>query len=234
MKKIIIVFLVLYSGSIKAQYFMPEIASEDMFISKEVYVVTNNNDTIRGKHVGSSFTMGLLKSFNLKTSDGTKMKFKAADVKTVAIKPNKITNIEGSFTAVGLKNLEAFNDVINREWIFYDQAQQPTKKEKYALMQLVNPGFDSKIKVYHNPSPNAKKTRGIPGLGGFGGGDDKSYLVVYEGEKSKLYKKGKYKKEAINDLYKNCPVFIENYEGDKFKWKNFAEHVYVYDQLCNE
>jgi hypothetical protein len=32
MKKIIIMFLVLYSGLIKAQYFMPEIASEDMFI----------------------------------------------------------------------------------------------------------------------------------------------------------------------------------------------------------
>lgn len=117
-------FLVLYSGLIKAQYFMPEIASEDMFIWKEVYVVTNNNDTIRGKYLGSSFSMGLLKSFNLKTSDATKMKFKAADVKTVAIKPNKIINIEGSFAAVGLKNLEAFNDVINREWIFYDHVQQ--------------------------------------------------------------------------------------------------------------
>jgi hypothetical protein len=231
MKKIIILSLMLYACSAKAQYFIPEIGSDAMQISKEVYVVTMDNDTIKGKYGGGSFSMGLLKSFNIKIEDGTKMKFKAEELKTVAIKPNKITNIEGSLTAVGIDGLKAFDDVINREWVFYNQALQPKKKDKYALMQLVNPGFDSKIKVYHNPNPNAKETKGF---GGFGAGDDKSYLVVYDGGKSVLYKKGKYKKEAPRNLFKNCPVFIENFGGDKFKWKNFAEHVYVYDQLCNE
>ena len=106
------------------------------------------------------------------------------------------------------------------------------KKDKYVMMQLLNPGFDSKIKVYVDP--NAGESAGV-GVGGVKlvGGEDKSYLVVFDGGKSTKYKKGKYKKEALGQLYKDCDVFKQNYEGEKFKWKNFAEHVFVYDQLCN-
>lgn len=217
-----------------AQYFIPEMNSSSITMAKEVYAVTNAGDTIRGKMGGAMIGMGQLRSFSIKLEDETKVKFKSSDVKILAIKPSKLTNIESAMSAPNVAKAGQidFDAVVNREWVYFEQALLPKKKDKYVMMQLLNPGFDSKIKVYLDP--NAKETRGI-GVSEIQitGGEDKSYLVVFDGGKSEVYKKSRYKKEALQQLYKDCPVFEENYDGDKFKWENFAEHVFVYDQLCD-
>ena len=234
MKYLNLLIGLLITLTVQAQYFVPQMASDEISLSKEVYVVTTNGDTIRGKSGGATLMNGQMTRFNIKLDDGTKQKFKAEELLLVAIKPSKFTNITGALEATSLQNdLKAFDDVIDREWVYYEQALLPKKKDKYALMQLANPGFDSRIKVYYDPT--AKETKGVPGTGGMvGGGKDKSYLVVYDGNKSELYKKGNYKKDALKLLYKNCDIFMDNYQGEKFKWKNFAEHVFVFDQLCND
>jgi hypothetical protein len=148
----------------------------------------------------------------------------------LAVKPSKMANLESAMSVPNLRTLMKvdFDDVINREWVFYELAMLDKKKDKPRMMQLLNPGFDSKIKVYLDP--NAKETKGGMLLGG---GEDKSYLVLFDGDKVDTYKKKRYNKEAKNLLFKDCKVFMENYDGERFKWKNFAEHVFVYDQLCD-
>lgn len=220
--------------SVNAQYFIPEMNSSSITSAKEVYAVTNAGDTVRGKMGAAMIGMGQLRSFTIKKEDGTKVKFKSPDVKVLAVKPSKLANIESAMSVanVGRAGEIDFDKVVNREWVYFEQALLPKKKDKFVMMQLLNPGFDSKIKVYLDP--NAKETKGI-GVGGIQvtGGDAKSYLVVFDGDKSELYKKSRYKKEALGQLYKDCSVFKENYSGEKFQWKNFAEHVFVYDQLCD-
>ena len=99
------------------------------------------------------------------------------------------------------------------------------------MMQLLNPGLDSKIKVYLDP--NSRETNGI-GFSGvqLTGGIDKSYLVVKGGKKAMLIKKRKYKKEAPGLLYDDCPLFAQYFAGEKFRFKDFGEHVFLFDQYC--
>jgi hypothetical protein len=213
-----------------AQYFIPEMSSNGLISSPEVYAITMENDTLRGKIRSALLMSGQLKSFTIKKDDGTKVKFKSGEAKLLAVKPSKMANLESAMSVPNLRTLMKvdFDDVINREWVFYELAMLDKKKDKPRMMQLLNPGFDSKIKVYLDP--NAKETKGGMLLGG---GEDKSYLVLFDGDKVDTYKKKRYNKEAKNLLFKDCKVFMENYDGERFKWKNFAEHVFVYDQLCD-
>ena len=69
------------------------------------------------------------------------------------------------------------------------------------MMQLLNPGFYSVIKIYNDPK--AKETKG---LGGLTGGEKKSYLAVINGGKAMKIEKGKYKyKKSSADI----PVSIK-------------------------
>ena len=63
------------------------------------------------------------------------------------------------------------------------------KKKKVLLMQLLNPHFGAKVKVYHDPFANSTASVGV---GGFtvAGGDEKSYYVQFgEDTAFKLEKK---------------------------------------------
>jgi hypothetical protein len=125
-----------------------------------------------------------------------------------------------------------FDDIINREYIIFEQALRATKKDKPAMMQLLNPGFDHVIKVYADP--NANETTGLS-VGGISvtGGKDKSYLFVKGNNKVVIVKKGSYKKN-FDDLYGDCQQMMITFEGEKKKFNDMAGHVFVYDQICNK
>lgn len=207
--------------------------NSEIGMSKEAYVVTNAGDTVRGRVLSAMIMNGQMRSFTIKEDDGNKQKFKSTDVKLLAVAPNKLSNINSAMSVPNLSRAMQvdFSEIIDREWVYFEQALLPKKKDKYVMMQLLNPGYDSKIKVYLDPNANKTMTVSAGNID-LAGGEDRSYLVVYDGNKSEVYKKSSYKKDALEKLYKNCSVFTENYEGEKFKWRNFAEHVYVYDQLC--
>lgn len=217
-------------------YFMPAIASEDVLSASEVFVVTNAGDTLRGRVSGCNIVNGQVNTFTLKKEDKTKIKYAAADVKLLAVKPTVFMKYSGQMSLQNFMKMskEDLDKIMNREWIYFEQALLPKNTDKYALLQLLNPGFDSKIKVYQDP--NAGTTGGITTGGGLQltGGENNSFLVVVNGGKSEYYRQVNYKKDAINKLYRDCPVFLENYSGEKFKWKDFSEHVLVYDQMCTE
>ncbi len=220
-----------------SQYFTPPIQEEQISMGRNFYVVTNANDTIYGNRLPMATMIdGQVRSFTLKKEDKTKIKFKAEEVKLLAVKLTDFMKVSSALAVPNLlRAIEMdWERVGNREWAFFEQALLPTKKkDKYALMQLLNPGFDSKIKVYLRPNSNETATTEINGIQ-VGGGEDTSYLIVYDGNKSEVYKKGRYKKEALTRLFKNCDVFVENYSGEKMKWQDISEHVLIYDRLCGD
>jgi hypothetical protein len=109
----------------------------------------------------------------------------------------------------------------------FERALLP-KKDKYRLLQLVNPGFDHVLKVYEDP--NAKEVNGLLS-NPFRQGDPKSFLIVKGGDKSILVKKDGYKKQ-FKQIFGECDEMMEAYADKKTKFKNLAEHVFAYDQLC--
>lgn len=184
---------------------------------------------VKGKVASATIAFGYLSSLTLKEADGTKHKHKAETIKQFKVKMGFLAKLdaaaEGS-SSIGEIIQTDYNEIIEREYIIYEQALLPKKKDKYRLLQLVNPGFDSKIKVFDDPG--GKETSGM-----ISGGKDKSYLVVVNGEKSVEVKKGNYKKDFA-ELYGDCKKFMETVQPKKPNFWDMAAHVYVYDQLCND
>ena len=63
----------------------------------------------------------------------------------------------------------------SKNTIFLERVQN---KKETLIPQLINPGFDDKIQVYHDPK--AKETGGSALTGGLVGGKDKSYYFSKE------------------------------------------------------
>jgi len=199
-------------------------------------LVTVAGDTIHGEVRSALFMNGLLKSFTFRIeSTDEKIKYKAEDVKYLRVKASQMATWEslsvGTSTISRMSKTD-FNQIKNREFIEFEQALQPGNKNKYALLQLLNPGFDSKIKVYSDPNGPKTGTTTINGMA-ISGGEDKSYLVVKGGIKAERIKKKDYK-ESFAILFGDCPDLIKTYSADnkKIEFWDFAGHVFDYDQSC--
>ena len=213
----------LISFSVSAQFVTPLST-----ISGPAEVTTLDGEVISGKVKSASFGPNGMMSFTLLDEEGNKTKYKVADVQQLKLKVDGLAKLE--ITADQSSNIEKlansnFKEVVEREFIYWQRVKQ-VGKDKYLLLQLLNPGFDNKLKVYD--LPNAKS--GETSIGGISvsGNQATAFLVVKNGESLKITKK-KYKKQDFNLLFSDCPKIIENNDPD---FKEFATHVYFYDQLC--
>jgi len=129
-----------------------------------------------------------------------------------------------------------YNEIDNREYAIYELALRPksffSRKDKFDMMQIINPGFDSMVKVYNDPK--AKESKGFIGITG---GEKLSYLVVIGNESYKVEKK-KYKlKKQFSDIFGNCDAMMKKYSdkrNNKIKWKDFAQHVLESHETCGK
>lgn len=238
MKNSVVLLFMLVASISFGQGFVTEIEEDGLssLFGNQCTVELNNGEEITGKLSSGSLVNGYLNNFTLKLENGDKSKFSPADVKRLSIKASKLaklTMVAESTSSIMEMTKTNFEDIINREYIIFEPAMRHNKSEKLRLMQLLNPGFDSKIKVFGDPNPN-RQTSGI-GLAGIKitGGIDKSYLFVQNDQKAVLVKKGSYDKN-FDELYSNCPVILQAFAGEKIKWADLAGHVYAYEQLCND
>ena len=188
---------------------------------------------VEGKISMATIMNGNLSSLTLKDANGYKHKHMADTIKRLRVKMGFLAKMDASAEASSsiVQSFKAdYKEINNREYIIYEQALMPKKKDKYRLLQLVNPGFDSVLKIYNDPGANETGGFGVGGVK-ITGGEDKSYLVVIREAKSIKVKKGNYKKDFA-ELYGDCPEMIKIAGSEKIKFKNFAGHVFAYDQLC--
>jgi len=231
MKSIFSIIIMVLTSIVFSQSFITPFKS--LPLGSEIIVETSTDEIIKGKLSSGLLAGSKLLSLTVKDESGKKHKFKAkkGEIKKVKIKLGKLAKMalaaESGSSIKGLVKTD-FNEVLNREYAILERALQPKKKNKYELMQLLNPGFDKIIKVYMDPK--AKETMSI---GGVIGGNAKSYLIVKNGAKSYKLKKSKYKKE-FKDLFGDCEAMMKELGSDKIKWNDFAEHVFLYDQLCGK
>lgn len=225
------------SAPVFSQGFIAAISSDDIgvILNNPTTVILQNGDTLSGKLSSASLMNSYLKNVTLKLSDGSKRKLDAAEMKTLSVKTSalaKMAMMNESANSIVRTIKTDFNSILNREYIVFEQALRATKKDKPAMMQLLNPGFDHVIKVYADP--NASETGGLQsGNVTITGGADRSYLFVRNGEKVVIVRKANYRKN-FTELYGNCPDMLAAYEGDTITFNDIAQHVFVYDQLCNK
>lgn len=236
MRPIVVALALIITGAVHAQFFVPQLPDplpegQSILMMEEVYVVKNEGDTIRGKLSGVNGDIPNLRHITFKVAKKEKIRVMAEEIKTLAILPGPFITTEGGAVIDMLKGLdnEAFAAVLPEgDWMFFERQRLPQKRELYQFMQLLNPGFDSKIKVFAHP--NGESTGGLEGNGvQLTGGMENIYYVSVNGANVIEYQQMGYRKKALADLYDNCEAIAAI---DKLKWKDFPKHVFTYDQKC--
>ncbi|MFZ9504147.1 MAG: hypothetical protein ACO263_06210 [Cyclobacteriaceae bacterium] len=232
-----VLFVLMLSSTLQSQGFITALEENDMItlLGKPAIVTLADGTEVNGKFSAGVLNMGYLDRITIKGEDGEKMKIKPEEIVRVLIKASglaKLSMLASSSSSIKEATKRDFNEIKNRDYIIFETAQRANKSGSLRLMQLLNPGFDSKIKVFANP--NASQTTGI-GVGGIKitGGEDKSYLMVKGGDKAVIVRKGSYKKN-FEELYKTCPEMLKAFQGEKIQWDDVAGHVFAYDQMCKD
>ncbi len=181
------------------------------------------------------YEKGLIEEIKVEGTDGKKVKISPEKIKFMYLPQSGFDKFVKAYDFI--HDAQKWdNDKIDRGkvaegYIYFEKAEVKIKKKTETLMmQLLNPSFSSKIKVYHDPY--AKETAGI-GIAGIkvAGGDDKSYYVAAHGAPAfKLIKKNY--EEEFAALFDNCTVLNQKY-ADKIKWVDLETHVYEHSLDCN-
>lgn len=229
--KISLLLLIALVSEVASQEFL---TPYNTFVSdKLAYVITQEGDSVSGYLRSATEGSGFIRRVTILDEFGNKRKFKATQLERFAIQPGAFAKIEAAASnTFSLRQAiqTDFDAVLDRDWLIYDSQEIPRRKDKTGLLQLLNPGFDQHIKVYHHP--NGSKSMPIS-LGNVRvlGGEDRTFLVVKHNGKPEIVRKAKYKK-AFARLFADDPDFIRNWQkGAKFR--DFAQHVAVYSQLQN-
>lgn len=99
------------------------------------------------------------------------------------------------------------------------------------MVQLLNPGFDSKIKVFKDPFGKETASIGVAGMK-VAGGDEKSVLIKKEGMEDSMFLTKKNIEDEFENIFGDCPKLMEYVEEkpNSIKMSNLAEFVFLYDQ----
>jgi hypothetical protein len=215
-----------------AQDFLP---SYDRFSSKSpVFLMLEDGSKITGTLMEVDRKKQQIETVTVQDSAGNVRKLAASDIKSAYLKPSAYSKIGNDYMNA-MKVQKWDDDYIKPELIaegycYFEKANVELKGEKSTLLlQMLNPGFGSRIKVFYDPY--AQETGGF-GMGDIKltGGDDKSYYVQV-GDKTAVRAKKKDYDRLYKDFYADCPAFIEKIAKD-LKWNDFAKHIYAYTAEC--
>lgn len=199
---------------------------------KTSYVTLTNGKEIQGNIKDIDRKKGLIKFVKIKDGAGKKHKLKAEQIKFMYVMPTKLNKLANAIDLV--KDAQKWNnekleqDLLNQGYVYFELANVKVKKKNMKLlMQLLNPDFSAKVKVYHDPYAKETMSAGIGGVT-LAGGDAKSYYIAKGNKPAYKLKKKDYKKE-FKPLWKSCKDLISKY-GSKVKWKELVEHIFMYSE----
>lgn len=168
----------------------------------------------------------------VETADGERFSLHARQVKELLVPANNMIRMamaeqsSGSVEAAIKADYKTMHDT---PMLVFDPLTWP-KTEKVYLLQLLNPGYDRRIRVY--PVELAKEAtfffaKGIPLFGD----EPEAFLVVKDDGTPRKIKEHRYDNEFLW-LYGDCPRFLAERPKRDRDFKYFAEDLRLYDQLC--
>jgi hypothetical protein len=225
-KLIVLTFLSLGMMNVYAQELLPPL--ERFSTKKAGYLIKTNGEKIEFIMDDLDRKKGLIIRVEGKTTAGKKFKLEASEIKELAIAPSdlaKLSSLGGATTSV-LKASKTKVEDFDRSLVYFYQEYLEDRKIT-ALMQRLNPDFDSKIRVYHDPF--ASETMGLS-VGGIQvtGGIDKSYYLKVNGKTKRFFKKDY--DENFKPLFGSCSELTTKYKD--FAWRDLPNHIFFFDQEC--
>lgn len=226
------VILLLVLQQVRAQDFIP---AYDRFSGKEPsYIMLEDGSKVEGTLDNLSRRKGLIEEVIIKDASGKKIKLNPEQIKSMYLMPSGFSKFSTKMdVGTKVKKWDAKyidSEIIMKGYAYFEKAKVVLKKDQeMLLMQLLNPGFNSKIKVFHDPFAAETMRVGIGGMT-MAGGDDKSYFVQVGDFPAKKLKKKEYDDE-IKVMYASCPTLVKKI-GEKLRWTEFAQHVYEFTFDC--
>jgi hypothetical protein len=195
--------------------------------------------TVRGDEVSGTIT-GLVSGrhgvtrVSLKSADGNSQKFRAADLEELVVEPGTLARIGMVRQATSTLRKVALNDFrsrVNHDEAVFHSIDWP-KRSDARLLQLVNPGSASRIRVYHL----VNATSGTWVIGGIAvaGDESKAFAVVKDGGDPLRVEGRHYERRDFDVMFADCPEMLQEAVSSERNFHRFAQHVLVYDRLCGK
>lgn len=235
MNKRILILLIafLFTQILEAQNFLD--GSFTFSNKKESYITLNDGKEIVGFIDDIDRKKGLIEEITLKDQNKKKFILKPEEVKNMYIAPSgfdKLTALDRKMNDATewSEDQSMHNEFVKKGYVFFETTQVLIKKKKMTLLlQLLNPGFAEKIKVYFDPYADETMAVGIGGIK-VAGGDAKSYYVK-KGDAVAFRLQKKNYEEEFENLFGDCPGLKKEF-SKKLGWSNFEKHVFFYSENC--
>ena len=180
---------------------------------------------------------GLIEAIVMRSKSGKKAQLFPDDIKTMYLPATAMTKLDNEMNTMTnvrkRQNADVNMEIINRGYAYFERSLVILKKEIQTLhLQLVNPSFCQRIRVYHDALAGKSASVKV-GFMTVAGGLDKSYFVKVGNEAAFKLQKADYEEEFPN-LFANCPAFSRKYASKQDRvWRDFAKHVAEYTEMCN-
>ena len=202
---------------------------------KVAYITLKDGTEIQGFIKGIDRKKGLIEEIKVKDLAGNKKKYHPDEIAHMYLPPSGFAKFAVTYEVMSdvrvWDNPELTRSYIDMGYVYFEHADVKIKKEtRSLLMQLLNPTFSSKVKVYHDP--RAKETTSV----GFGKEPieesiAKSYFIkTGESVVYKLRKKDYIEQFPI--IFQDCASMLQKHE--KPNWLDLEEHIYEYSQQCEQ
>ena len=179
------------------------------------------------------FSKGLIEELKIVDLDGNKVKIKPEEIDHMYLPPMGIEKMTKAVDFVSDATLwnedELDGDLFADGYVLYEKANVRIKKKTEVMMlQLLNPHFSNKIRVYNDPLSGETGSMSVGGVK-VAGGLAKSYYVMTDDVAVKLKKKDY--DEQFPLYFKSCPDLVNQYKDD-IEWGEFVNHIYTYATDC--
>jgi len=225
--------LVILASSLTAQDFLD--GAFTFSSKKESYITLADGKELTGFIDDIDRKKGLIEEITIIDLNKKKIKLKPEEVKHMYIVPSGFDKLSS-----GMNNMydakkwnedkSAHAEHIKAGYVFFETTEVMVKKKKLTLLlQLLNPGFANKIKVFFDPYAGETASFGFGGIK-LAGGDAKSYYfkkgdnVAYKMEKKNY-------DDELENLYGDCPSFKKEFEK-KMGWSIVEKHIFYYSGKC--
>lgn len=216
------------ASAVEARGFLPPL---DHLPQPAAHVITVDGQELFGDIPGYSQRYRGISRITLRNDFGQRTKLRAEDVRQVIIPVGPGTEIDmyAEVLTTVEKAIKADYELIhNVRAIVFDSVKWP-ESDRHLLLQRVNPGFDRDIQVYAmlNADEGVSTFDGIPWFGD----EETSYLAVKDQGEPLRIKKRHYRRD-FERLFGDCQGFLDTVPKSQRKFRNFADHVYTYQQTC--
>jgi hypothetical protein len=235
-RTLLIIFCVLASSltmNLFAQVF--SIPSTSFSEKKPAYFTMKDGSKVEAFINRLSYKKAQIGELKLKNADGKKVVVTPEEIDFMYLpqsayeKLNQMTHTYNDAKRWKSKTID--NEMIEKGYVYFESTDVLFgKKTSKLLMQVLNPDFCAKVKVYNDPFAQESASIGIGDIK-LAGGDLKSYYFKKGDGPAYRLTRSDYKKQ-FSKIWSDCPSLIEKYGKDP-KWADFPKHIIEYTEQGN-